>query len=403
MNLQGETYTQYLSQVVPKTIGFTSLLRQATRHYDLFLNNIGEAITRPFSDAHGEFPSDFLLSSDFDATGKAMWNGQEIDAFELLERVPEMGDRSEILNKVGEIFIAEISDPLTPSPTAERIALESDHNKLTKKHFRRQRLQAIGHEVLIIERDDQRSEPLKSFFRRRGIPIDDVQPECMKYHPHLPAYEKENGEFVLRGKYPTGVVAMSNCEGKRFTFLRLYTDVAGFKPTTLKSNEHVVPEEERGRWMMGSAMRLYNNPKNTSIQILVGVCAAQALRLALGEGENVWAVNSADQLANFIPPSWCTEVQVWCEYTVPNQSVKDRGMSNFVSSNVLKRRMQEKGLRCSIRFPYVHESLDESWDWEDVIVRHGLLNFHTIARHQQLANFSASDLVVQQFTSFTEG
>ncbi len=400
MESQGMSFTMYIERIVPETIGFKRLFRHVTNRYNQALEK-----RFCFEDDSDNYENSGMeevqFHADFDETGKATLAGEEVGSVELLSRSTEFANKTDVLKRIGKVIEYEVADPMSLSPSKYRLEDLQRENNEDKRIFRKSRLISIGQELLTIGKNETVSEPIKMLFRKREIPIDDIAPRCLKFHPNLPAYEREGEDFKFIGKYPAGVFAVSNPEGKLISFLTLFTTSNGRAPMGLKSKAQLVSEEVKGRWLMGSAVRMYNDIDSTKVHICVDVMVAQSLRLQLGAGHNIWAVNDADQLASFIPPEWCTSVTVWSKYEPAERSQSWEKMSIMNASIKLRRRVRDTGRSCFVRLPYVGDALDESWDWEDVIIHHRLHD-KRVKDRPCLEHFCASDHVVNQYASSIE-
>ena len=380
MRLQNQKYSEYVLEVVPNQIGYVALFSELTSFYGEYTSRIGERLNCPFPNKHrnGGGHNDFRLFNDFDHTGMAVCSccDSAYGPFQLL-KLAGFHDFSSLLKSISKVLANRNIDKLETTPQMSRPA-KNQKNTTEKVAKRRLTLETLRESATRIGPDNlDQCNPLSLYFKNRGIPFDEAIPDGMSFHQATPVYEKEEGKSIYRGTYPTGLFLMTSPDDKPVTYHRVYTTEEGVKPSDLSSNRQILPEVEHGKMLMGSAMRLYSHANEKRIHITEGIEKAHALRLALGPGYNIWATYSAGQLAAFEPPKWCTNVTIWSDYEPYDRTLdrRDRGMPGLYNALKLRKRLKDRGLKVSVKLPWVRDALDKKFDIEDVIVEKQMLLF----------------------------
>lgn len=207
------------------------------------------------------------------------------------------------------------------------------------------------------------SEPMRRYLQNRGLlfPVTVVeQSDCLRFHPSLSYYDEDGNEV---GKFPAIVCAIRDVDGNLVTLHRTYLTTTG-KKAKVENVKKMMPIPD-GLDVNGAAIQL-----GIPTEGILGV--AEGLETALSAYRMshipVWSTVNATLMESFEPPAGVHTVLVWAD--------RDKSMTGERSANVLKERLEKRGIQVFILLPKLPiPPREKSVDWNDVLLTQGRLGF----------------------------
>ena len=223
--------------------------------------------------------------------------------------------------------------------------------------------------------------PLQKYLKSRGILLrQDVlaKGDSIRFHPSLPYFEENrDGMMVMIGTFPAMIAAIRDLQGAIVTLHRSYLTTCGAKANVACARKMLpVPGDKS---VSGSAIQIGGFPQDGVLGVAEGFeSAASPLKVY---GIPTWSCVSATIMEKFEPPKGVHTILGWED--------KDLSLRGEKAMEVLNARMTEKGIRF-IRMPIRRQipSGDKSIDWNDVLVREGVLGMPS---YQQLMKVIKED------------
>lgn len=193
--------------------------------------------------------------------------------------------------------------------------------------------------------------------------------DVLRVHPALGYYE--DGKCIAR--MPALVAKFSDAWGDSVSCHRIYLTPEG---RNLKNQDGMSVKKlmspPEGAEVMGGAIHL--GPASPVLGVAEGV--ETALSVYTATGYITWSLYSASVMEAFVPPQGVQELVIWAD----NDVISGAGMA---SAKVLKQRMWQQGIMCSIMLPPLPQHEVKNWDWNDVLQHMGVAGFPNITYWRQ--------------------
>jgi len=207
------------------------------------------------------------------------------------------------------------------------------------------------------------AEPMRLYLQNRELLFrgDEVEKsDCIRFHPALSYYDGEGSET---GKFPAIVCAIRDREGKLVTLHRTYLAQTG-KKAKVSHAKKMMPVPQ-GLDVNGAAIRL-GEPSEGILGVAEGLeTALSAYRITKVP---VWSTVNATLMESFEVPESVHTVLIWAD--------KDKSATGEKSANVLKARLEKRGIRVYVLLPKLPiPPRAKGIDWNDVLISQGRLGF----------------------------
>jgi len=174
----------------------------------------------------------------------------------------------------------------------------------------------------------------------------------------------------LLGKFPAMVAAISDKDGNFVSLHRTYLTKSGKKarlPSPEENSAKKMTPTPQGKSISGGAIRLMDYRLGKGwLSVAEGI--ETALSAYRGWGIPAWSTVNATLLERFCPPEDVHTLLIWED--------KDKSERGSVAAAVLKERMAKAGKRAIVLTPPMPiPKRAKGVDWNDVLVRQGMLGF----------------------------
>lgn len=223
------------------------------------------------------------------------------------------------------------------------------------------RIQADWDKCVPIDADG--ADVARAYLSSRKLSARGISPDALRFNPNLAYYDKDGNKV---GDYPAIVAAIRDVKGDIVTLHRTYLSVMGTKAR--------IPGGGATKKMMSIPQGL--DVKGCSIQLTTQVNGVLGVSEGIETGLSgfratgipTWAAVSAVLLENFKVPKGVHTVVIWAD--------KDVSMTGQRSAEVLKSRLEKKGISCIVLLPdmFIPQNA-KSVDWNDVLIKQGLMGF----------------------------
>lgn len=220
--------------------------------------------------------------------------------------------------------------------------------------------------------------PLFKWFKHRGVLLGNVLAlgDHLRYHPSLPYFEVNgDGENALVGNFPALIAAVRRLDGSIITLHRTYLSVDGYKaPVQLPRKMMSIPGEH-----IGGAIQMGGMPQDGVLAV------AEGLETALSPMKvyriPTWSLVNTTFMTMFTPPENVHTLLIFAD--------KDRKEGGLKAAEALQHRMIEKGIKCKIILPNRPLGESKGIDWNDILLKEGIMGFPQWALIQSIIKKTA--------------
>lgn len=210
------------------------------------------------------------------------------------------------------------------------------------------------------------ASPVHSYLRGRGITLrlNNISSDDVRFSSGLDYYEEnEEKHYEKIGVFPALVAAVRSPEGEILTLHRTYLTPTGEKANVENPRKMMaVPDSVS---LKGGAIRL-GEPDNGVLGVSEGL--ETALAATQGTGIPCWSTVNAVLLAQFEPPANVHTVVVFAD--------KDHSNTGEVAAEQLRVKLEASGIKVKVLMPQqIIPNGEKGIDWNDVLVKHGMLGF----------------------------
>ncbi len=260
---------------------------------------------------------------------------------------------------------------------------------LTKENIakRKAKLSSITQDLLPLNHPD--AKPAREYFRNRGIDLSSAIAD-VKFHPALEYFEdvKEDKKSVkkLVGKFPAIVSAFRDVKGRVVNLHKIYITEDGMK---LGGVSKVKKIDAPINGFRGSSITVADVEGCRTLHVTEGVEKGWAIHLATGDSVKVaYSCSHLKTLA--VDKSKYDKVIVWSDNdpVIPGRQRQVGDGQHFAWE--LYKRLRSEGFAVGFMLPdIVHpEGNAKGADWEDIIVREGVLDLKRSQRLFALQGFA---------------
>lgn len=396
-NNRKERLSESVANLVQDNGGWLDVLALMTNTYDAALNNVGKAVDCPFPNRHGRGmgKGDFRFSDDPLYAGRAICSCMQHSGMSAVELLMEDGfGRGDWTKTMLEIFKAlspETSGNFVRKDKAPIKKRSTPAITQESRDKRKKQLTLIARDLVSLSHPS--ALPARRYFARRGIAINSKMLD-VRFHPSL-AYWEDGAEDkkVLVGNFPAIVSAFRSPDGRVVNFHRIFINEDGTKADVAKVKKICAPLPG----FKGSSINVAKT-ESRILHVTEGVEKAWAVHLVTGE--SVKAAYSCGSLPSLhVDKSEYDRVVIWSDNdpVIPDRK-RDVGDGQYFAWK-LACRLSDEGF--DVTFMMVNNDTDRGKgpDWEDVIVKEGVLNLEGSGnRVNALRGFAAKGGVSRSHT-----
>lgn len=388
-----KSLVEEVNELVEANGGWLDVISRLTSTFDHALVQVGRGVDCPFPDRHrnGGGRGDFRFSERKGFEGRAICSCMQdkgIGPVDLL-----------LLDGLGGgNFVAamkEIKKALLPipgqQPYVRRTApvVTRSTGALTKEDIakRKAKLSSITQDLLPL--NHSQALPARKYFASRGIDLSSAIAD-VKFHPALEYFEtvKEDGTEVKKmvGKFPAIVSAFRDVKGRVVNLHKIYITEHGQK---LEGVSKVKKIDSPINGFRGSSIAVANVEGCRTLHVTEGVEKGWAIHLATGESVKV-AYSCSHLKSMVVDKAMFDRVIVWSDNdpVIPGRQRETGDGQHFAW--MLYERLRSEGFAVGFMLPdIVHpEGNAKGPDWEDIIVKEGVLDLKRSRRMLALQGFA---------------
>lgn len=293
---------------------------------------------------HGD-KDGFRLFKNWQDDGGGICNSCAIfpDGFELIKWL-RAWSLKEVLAEVAKVLGGGVAAPvMSQRPVPSKSANGERLLTMLKKAWQ-----------VAVPLAEPEAEPARRYLANRGIKVYDVP--SLRCHPELAYFEA--GEEISR--YPAMLGLFLSPERRGVTLHRIYLTPEGWKaPVPTPKKTMPVPGALQ---LAGAAIRL--GPAGPSLGVAEGIETALAVMTATRQ--ICWATTSACLLEKVVLPPQVMRVTIWAD--------NDESKTGLTAATRLAERLAKEGRKVDIQLPK-RLAGKKSWDWADVLLKHGVIKF----------------------------
>lgn len=390
---------QEVEELVTSNGGWLNVIGRLTSTFDKALRSLGNAVDCPFPHRHkrsgGVDAFRFSADAEYVHLGRAIctccpdgWGPVDL----LIDEGSLGSDYVAVMRSIRDSLTGVKTIAKRAAPVVvPRIAEETPEEEVQKA---RKKLTRIAKDLLELNHPDAAIG--RAYFRRRGIPLNRMIGE-VKFHPALEYYEtrKEKGETVkvFVGRFPAIVSAFRSKDGRLVNLHKIYLTAEGRKLDVVKKPKKI---DSPLPGFKGSTVHVATVEGCRTLHITEGVEKAWAIHLATGETAR--AANSCSTLATVhVHQSEFDRVVIWSDNDPFNNKTNKFGAGQTYAWKLFMS-LLAKGFEVTFMLPMVdHVEGAKGPDWEDIIVKHGVLEMPAEQRVNFLRTHAEEGGVVQNW------
>lgn len=207
------------------------------------------------------------------------------------------------------------------------------------------------------------AEIARMYLNTRCLSARGISSDSLRFSPNMAYYDEDGNKL---GDFPALVAAIRDVAGNIVTLHRIYLSDLGTKARIPGGGAtKKMMSIPYGMDVKGCAIQLATPDKGV-LGVAEGIETAMSAYRATGIP--TWAAVSAVLLENFKAPKGVHTVVIWAD--------KDVSWTGERSAEVLKARLEKKGINCQILLPSMAIPRNaKGVDWNDVLVQQGLMGF----------------------------
>ncbi|HBP1602451.1 TPA: hypothetical protein L5U90_003556 [Pseudomonas aeruginosa] len=402
-------FSEPLSVTVQKLVdqngGWLNVIGRMTNTFDHALGKVGRLTDCPFPSRHGKGggKGDFRFSDSTENhshIGRAICTCMQDGGMSAVELLMEDGigggDYTKCLLEVFKALSPATSGEHVRKETAPKVVRPADSSTaLTPEKIaeRKRKLDLIARDLVPL--DHPSAAPGRKYFKQRGIPLN-ANIQDVRFHPGLEYWvddenDPEKKKKVLVGVFPAIVSAFRSTDGRVVNFHRIFITEEGEKAPVIKVKKICSPLPK----FRGSSITVAKT-EGRVLHVTEGVEKGWAIHLATGETVKVaYSCSSLPKL--YVDKSEYDSVVIWSDNDPVNPHRRRPSGDGQYFAWELARRLYQEGFDVTFMMPIKNSVSEKGPDWEDLIVREGVLGLEgSYYRVQTLKTFAVKGGVHKQ-------